>query len=43
MAEDTIVIHLGKVLSEEEYRAVMASVIDFLNKRYPNSDFRLPS
>lgn len=43
MDEDTIVIHLGKVLSEEEYRAVVSSMIAFLNKRYPNHNFRLPS
>lgn len=43
MDEDTIAIHLGKVLPEDEYRAVVDSLIDFLNKRYPNSDFRLPN
>ena len=43
MDEDTIVIHLGKVLPEEEYRTVVSSVIAFLNQRFPNHNFRLPS
>lgn len=41
--DDVIVIHLGKSLSVAEYDAVVASIVAFLNKRYPNFDFRLPS
>lgn len=41
--DDVIVIHLGKSLSDAEYDAVVASIVAFLNKRYPNFDFRLPS
>lgn len=33
--EDTIVIHLGH-LSESQYDAVVKSVIEFMNKRWPN-------
>lgn len=43
MDEDLIVIHLGKVLPEEEYSAVVSSVIAFLNQRFPNHNFRMPS
>ena len=43
MNDDVIVIHLGKSLSDAEYNAVVSSVVAFLNKRYPNFDFRLPS
>lgn len=41
--EDLIVIHLGKVLPEEEYRAVVSAVIAFLNQRFPDHNFRLPN
>lgn len=41
MDEDVIVIHLGKVLPEDEYNAVVASIVAFLNARYPNHNFRL--
>ena len=34
--EDTIVIHLGH-LSESQYDAVVKSVIEFMNKRWPNA------
>ena len=34
MDEDIITIHLGKVLTEEQYDAVLHSVIDFLNKHW---------
>lgn len=33
--EDIIVIHLGKVLTEEQYQEVVNSVIAFMNKRWP--------
>ena len=33
--EDTIVIHLGH-LSESQYDAVVKSVIEFMNRRWPN-------
>lgn len=36
MDEDTIVIHLGRVLTPEEYEAVPQSVIAFMNTRWPN-------
>lgn len=32
--EDIITIHLGKVLTEEQYDAVVKSVIDFLNTNW---------
>ena len=32
---DVIVIELGKVLTESQYREVCASVIAFLNRRWP--------
>lgn len=43
MDEDIIVIHLGKVLPEDEYNAVVASVVAFLNARYPKFNFSLPN
>ena len=33
--EDTIIIHLGKILSEEQYNEVVNSIISFMNKRWP--------
>lgn len=36
MDEDTIVIHLGRVLSQDEYEAVLKSIIAFMNMRWPN-------
>lgn len=32
--EDTITIHLGKVLTEKQYDAVLHSVIDHLNRHW---------
>ena len=32
---DTITIHLGVELPEEQYNEVVASVVDFLNRRWP--------
>lgn len=43
MDEDLIIIHLGRVLPEEEYRAVVSAVIAFLSQRFPNHNFRIPS
>jgi len=34
--EDTITIHLGKVLTQEQYDEVLASVIAFMNQRWPD-------
>lgn len=34
--EDIITIHLGKVLTQEQYDKVVASVIEFMNQRWPN-------
>lgn len=33
--EDIITIHLGKILSEEQYQEVVDSVLAFMNKRWP--------
>lgn len=33
--EDIITIHLGKVLTEEQYNEVVNSVIAFMNQRWP--------
>ena len=41
--EDTITIHLGKVLSEQEYKAVVDALIAFLNKRFPNQNYNIAS
>jgi len=41
--EDVIVIHLGRVLSDLEYLAVVESVIAFMNKRWPNFNYQIPS
>lgn len=43
MDDDVIVIHLGKSLTDAEYNAVVASIVAFLNKRYPNFNFGLPN
>ena len=43
MDGDKIVIELGQVLDDEEYNAVVASIVAFLNKRYPNFNFSLPN
>lgn len=36
MDEDTITIHLGRVLPEDEYKQVVEYLIACLNARYPN-------
>ena len=41
--EDIIVIHLGRVLKEYEYDAVVEAVVKFLNKRFPGHNFTIPS
>ena len=41
--EDIIVIHLGRTLSELEYKAVLDSVIAFMNKRWPNGQYQIPN
>ena len=40
---DTITIHLGKTLSEQEYKAVIDALIAFLNKRFPNQNYKIVS
>lgn len=34
--EDIIVIHLGRILSEEQFERVQKSVIAFMNARWPD-------
>lgn len=34
--EDTITIHLGKVLTQEQYDEVVASITAFMNQRWPD-------
>lgn len=34
--EDIITIHLGKVLTDEQYEEVLASVISFMEMRWPD-------
>ena len=34
--EDIITIHLGKILTQEQYDKVVESVIEFMNRRWPN-------
>lgn len=34
--EDVITIHLGRVLSQDEYEAVLQSIVAFMNMRWPN-------
>lgn len=41
--EDIIVIHLGRVLSELEYNAVVDSIVKMLYKRFPDQSYKLPS
>lgn len=41
--EDVIIIHLGRVLSELEYNAVVDSIVKMLNKRFPDQSYKLPS
>ena len=41
--EDIIIIHLGRVLSELEYNAVVDSIVKMLNKRFPDQSYKLPS
>ena len=41
--EDVIVIHLGRLLSDAEYKAVVDSIVKFMNKRYPDGKFTIPS
>lgn len=43
MDEDTIVIHLGRVLSEPEYNAVVDSIVAFMNTRWPDYKYTIPS
>ncbi len=33
--EDIITIHLGKVLTEEQYNEVVKSIVAFMNTRWP--------
>lgn len=39
--EDIITIHLGKVLSDEEYKAVVDSILAFMERRWPNMNYKL--
>ena len=42
--EDVIVIHLGRVVSDEVYNEIQQSVIKFLDKRWPiNKQWNLNS
>lgn len=41
--EDIIIIHLWRTLSELEYKAVLDSVIAFMNKRWPNGQYQIPN
>lgn len=41
--EDIITIHLGKVLTQEQYDEVVASIIAFMNQRWPNSQIGVDS
>lgn len=41
--EDIIVIHLGCTLSDLEYKAVLDSIIAFMNKRWPNGQYSIPN
>jgi hypothetical protein len=34
--EDVIIIHLGRVLTEEQYQEVLDSVLAFMKLRWPN-------
>ena len=34
--EDIIIIHLGKILTDEQYEEVLASVRAFMSKRWPD-------
>lgn len=34
--EDIITIHLGKVLTQEQYDEVVASIAAFMNQRWPD-------
>ena len=34
--EDIITIHLGKVLTQEQYDEVVASITAFMNQRWPD-------
>ena len=43
MDEDIVVIHLGKRVTQSEYDAFVASIVAFLNQRYPNHNFSLPN
>lgn len=36
MDEDVIIIHLGRVLPEEQYNKIVESVVYFLNNRWPD-------
>lgn len=40
---DIIVIHLGCTLSDTAYQAVVNSVVAFMNKRWPNGQYDIPS
>ena len=34
--EDVIIIHLGRVLTDEQYQEVLDSVLAFMKLRWPN-------
>lgn len=34
--EDIIIIHLGKILTEEQYDEVVQSILAFMDKRWPD-------
>lgn len=36
LEEDTITIHLGRKLSEEKFGEVVASILDFMDSRWPD-------
>lgn len=40
---DIIVIELGQTLDEATYEAVVQSVVEFMNRRWPDFVFKLPS
>ena len=39
--EDIIVVHLGRILPEKEYEKVVASVIAFMNARWPGGKIKV--
>ncbi len=34
--EDVIIIHLGRILTDEQFERVQHSVIEFMNARWPD-------